>query len=92
MIKAARQWQAGDDRARTDVSWSASEYTSNFRQHLDRLKNLIFPLLEQNLSIEDEHKIAEGLNTVLFEAEMKNDPDKYDKLIVTLEDELADWR
>ena len=51
MIKAARQWQAGDDRARTDVSWSASEYTSNFRQHLDRLKNLIFPLLEQNLSL-----------------------------------------
>lgn len=92
MIKAARQWQTGDDRARTDVSWSVSEYTSNFRQHLDRLKNLIFPLLEQNLSLEDEHKIAEGLNTVLFEAEMKNDPDKYEKLIVTLEDELADWR
>ena len=92
MIKAAKQWQAGDDRARTDVSWSASEYTSNFRQHLDRLKNLIFPLLEQNLTIEDEHKIAEGMNTVLFEAALQDDPDKYEKLVTELEEELADWR
>lgn len=92
MIQAAKQWQAGDDNARIDVGWSASEYTSTFRQHFDRLKNLIFPLLEQNLSIEDEHKIAEGFNTVVFEADMKNDPDKYDKLVETLEEELADWR
>lgn len=92
MIQAAKQWQAGDDRVRVDVSWAASEYTSNFRQHLERLKNLIFPLLEQNLSIEDEHKIAEGFNTVVFEADMQNDPEKYDKLVIELEEELADWR
>ena len=75
-----------------DVGWAASEYTSNFRQHLARLKNLIFPLLEQNLDIEDEHKIAEGFNTVIFESDMKNDPDKYKKMLKTLEEELADWR
>lgn len=92
MINAAKHWQAGDERARTDVSWSASEYTSNFRQHLERLKNLILPLLEQNLTLEDEHKIAERMNTVLFEADMKHDPDKYDKLVTELEEELADWR
>lgn len=92
LIKAARQWQAGEDNARMDVGWAASEYTSNFRQHLKRLKNLIFPLLEQNLTIEDEHKIAEGFNTVVFEADMKNDPDKYNKMIKELEEELADWR
>ena len=92
MIKAARAWQAGDDNARVDVGWAVSEFTSNFREHLDRLKNLIFPLLEQNLAVEDEHKIAEGMNTVVFEAEMKNDPDKFDKLVEELEEELADWR
>jgi hemerythrin-like domain-containing protein len=92
MLQAAKQWQAGDERARVDVSWAASEYTSTFRQHLERLKNLIFPLIEQNLTIEDEHKIAGGFNNVIFEADMQNDPDKYDKLIKTLEEELADWR
>ena len=92
MFKAAKRWQDGDENARIDVGWAASEYTSNFRQHLERLKNLIFPLLEQNLNIEDEHKIAEGFNTVNFEADTKNEPDKYEKMIVTLEEELADWR
>ena len=92
MIKAAKAWQAGDDRARVDVGWAASEFRSNFREHLARLKNLIFPLLEQNLAVEDEHKIAEGMNTVVFEADMNNDPDKFDKLVEELEEELADWR
>jgi hemerythrin-like domain-containing protein len=92
MIQAAKQWQAGEENARVDVGWAASEFTSTFRQHLNRLKNLIFPLLEQNLTVEDEHKIAEGFNTVVFEADMKNDPGKYDKVIETLEEELADWR
>lgn len=92
LIKAAKGWQAGDESARIDVGWAASEFTSNFREHLERLKNRILPLLEQNMTIEDEHKIAEGMNTVVFEADMKNDPDKFDKIVVELEEELADWR
>ena len=92
LIKAAKGWQAGDENARMEVGWAASEYTTTFREHLERLKNRIFPLLEQNVPLEDEHKIAEGFNTVVFEADMNNDPDKYDKLIKELEEELADWR
>ena len=92
MINAAKAWQAGDENARMEVGWAASEFTSNFREHLERLKNRIFPLLEQNLAIEDEHKIAEGMNTVIFESDMKNDPEKFDKIIEELEEELADWR
>ena len=85
-------WQSGDEEARGEVGWAASEYTSTLRQHLDRLKNLIFPLLEQNMSPEDEHKIAEGLNTIAFETSLKGDVDKYIKLIENLEEELSDWK
>jgi len=92
LIDTARQWQAGDADARAGVGLAASEYTSIIRQHLDRLKNLIFPLLEQNLSPEDEHKIAEGLNKIVFDGTLKNDSDKYIKIIETLEEELSDWR
>ncbi len=92
LINAAKAWQAGDGEARVEVGWSASEYTSTLRQHMDRLKNLIFPLLDQNLTPEDEHKIAEGFNNIVFEGTMKNDQDKYIKLIETLEDELSEWR
>ena len=92
MISAAKLWQDGDEVARSEVGWAVSEYTSTFRQHLDRLKNLIIPLLEQTLSTEDEQKIAEGLNTIVFETTMKSDQDKYIKQIEALEEELSDWR
>lgn len=92
LVHAARAWQAGDENARLEVGWAASEFSSVFRQHMDRLKNLIFPLLEQNLTPEDEHKIAEGFNNIVFEGTVKDDPDKYAKLIETLEEELSDWK
>jgi hemerythrin-like domain-containing protein len=92
LINAAKAWQAGEEEARVEVGWAASEYSSVFRQHMDRLKNLIFPLLEQNLTPEDEHKIAEGFNNIVFEGTMNSDPDKYIKLVETLEDELSEWK
>ena len=92
MWSASKGWQAGDDEARVEVGWAASEYTSTLRQHLDRLKTRIFPLLEQNMSPEDEHKILEGLNTIAFENSLKGDADKYTKLLESLEEELSDWK
>lgn len=92
MLNAAKGWQEGDEDARGEVGWATSEYTSTLRQHLDRLKNLIFPLLDQNISPEDEHKISEGLNKIAFENSAKGDADKYVKLIESLEDELGEWK
>ncbi len=92
LIKAAEQWQAGDESVRIEMGWAASEYTSTLRQHLDRLKNLIFPLLEQNIPIEEEHKLSERVDALVLDGDLQTNPEKYEKLIVTLEEELADWR
>ncbi len=93
MFNAAKAWQAGEEEARVEVGWGASEYSSMLRKHMDRLKNLIFPLLEQNLTPDGEHKIAEGFNNILFEGTMKdNQPEKYLQLVQTLEEELSDWK
>jgi len=92
LLNASKGWQAGDEEARGEVGWAASEYTSTLRQHLDRLKTRIFPLLEQNMSPDDEHKISEGLNTIAFENSLNGDLDKYIKLIESLEEELNDWK
>ena len=92
MLNAAKGWQGGDEEARGEVGWASSEYTSTLRQHLERLNNRIFPLLEQNMSAEDEHKIAEGLNTIAFETSLQGDADKYVKMIESLEEELSDWK
>jgi hemerythrin-like domain-containing protein len=92
MRNAAKGWQGGDEEARGEVGWAASEITLTLRQHLDRLNNRIYPLLEQNMSEEDEHKIAEGLNKIAFEASMQSDTDKYIKLVDSLQEELNDWK
>lgn len=92
LINAAKQWQAGDEGARSEVGWATSEYTSTIRQHLERLKNLIFPLLEQTISIDDEHKLSEEVNKVITEGTVKEWTEKYVKVIEELEEELSDWR
>jgi hemerythrin-like domain-containing protein len=92
LINAAKQWQAGDEMARSEVGWATSEYTSTIRQHLERLKSLIFPLLEQTISIDDEHKLSQEINQTVFEGGLKDGVEKYIKLIESLEEELSDWR
>ena len=89
LLNATKHWQAGEEVARGDVIWATSEYTSAFRQHFDRLKNLVFPLLEQTIPIDAEHKISEGMSKVA--AEVGSDPVKYIKQIEKLEEELSDW-
>jgi hemerythrin-like domain-containing protein len=91
-LNAAKQWQAGDKAARSELGWATSQYTSSIREHLERLKSLIFPLIEQTISIDDEHKLSEEVNAIVFEGDLKNGTEKYIKLIEALEEELSDWR
>jgi hemerythrin-like domain-containing protein len=92
LINAAKQWQAGDEKAPSEVGWATSQYTSTIRQHLERFKSLVFPLIEQTISIDDEHKLSEEINKIVFEGGLKDGTEKYVKLIAALEDELSDWR
>ena len=92
MGNAAKGWQSGDDEARGEVGWAASECASTLRQHLDRLNNRIYPLLEQNMSTEDAQQISAGLNQIALDVDMKGDTDKYTQLVDTLQDEFNAWK
>ncbi len=92
LLKAAQAWQAGEGGARIEVGWAASEYTSLLRRHLDRLKNLIFPLLEQNLSPEEEQQALEALRRLAPPGSAAEEANKHIRLIEALEEELSDWK
>jgi hemerythrin-like domain-containing protein len=92
LIHAAEQWKAGDDSARVDVGWASSEYTSVIRQHLERLKTLIFPLLEQNMPIEEEHLLSEKVDKLALNGDLQGNLEQYIKMVLSLEEELSDWR
>lgn len=92
MLAAARQWEAGDTIARSETGWGTSEFTSTMRQHLERLKSLILPLIEQTISVDEEHTIGDQMNSFVFEGELRNGAEKYIKLIEQLEEKLSDWK
>lgn len=88
MLNAARQWEAGDNIARSETGWATSEYTSSIRQHLERIKSLILPLIEQTISVDEEHNVSEQINGMV----LQNGSETYIKLIEQLEETLSDWK
>ena len=92
LLENSKKWQSGDDADRISVGWATSEYTSVLRAHLERLKNLIFPLLEQTLTEEGEVKIIDEINRAGLNWPAGEDPEKYAKNLLALEEELSDWK
>ncbi len=92
MLNSATQWQNGDNGIRSEVGWASHEYSSIMRAHLDRLKSLIYPLIEQTLPIEAEDKVTEEIKAIVFEGGLKDGIEKYVKLIEELEGEYKDWK
>jgi len=92
LFDAAKQWKAGEDGVRLEVGWASNEYTSSVRQHLDRLKTLIFPLIEQTISMEEEDRVADAINDLGLEGKSQGGADKYVKILQELEDEFSDWK
>jgi hemerythrin-like domain-containing protein len=88
--EAAQHWKEGDQVSRADVIWAGSEYTSLMRRHSGLLNNLIFPLLEQSFSVEEEQGIAARVNLITSSAAAGRD--KYVRLVELLEEEVSDWR
>lgn len=92
MLSAATAWKEGDEGARSEVGWSSHEYSSAMREHLNRLKTLIYPLVEQTLPQEAEEKVTEDIKSIVFEGGLKDGVEKYVKLIEELEEEFKDWK
>lgn len=91
LFRAAKDWQGGDESGRAEVIFTTSEYTDLMRHHFDRLKNLIYPLLEQSVPVEAEENIAEDLNHIAFEDTEAGSVDEYIKMVQMLEDEVKEW-
>jgi hemerythrin-like domain-containing protein len=92
ILSGARQWQSGDADGRNNVIWATSTFTSLIRQHLNRSRNIVFQLAEQIISVDDEHKIAEEFNHIVFEDEGIQTAEYYEKIIKALEDDALEWR
>ncbi len=89
IITAANLWQGGDEAAKGELGWALGSYTTTLKTHMERIKTLIIPLLEQTLSLEDEDKLVGGLDVIGFDIDLTK---KFTQQIEALEEEIGDWR
>jgi hemerythrin-like domain-containing protein len=92
ILAAARQWQSGETESRNSTVWATSNYTSLLRQHIERSRSIIFPLAEQLIPPDDQYKIAEALNQIVFEGDENQTPEQYEKMIVALKEEADEFK
>lgn len=92
LLETVNAWQAGDEHVRSEVGWASSEFTNAMRQHIERLKSLIYPLVEQTLPMEAEEKVSAEIKSIVFEGGLKDGVEKYVKLIQEMEEEFEDWK
>lgn len=92
LLAAARQWQGGDLEGRNGIIWTTSSYTSMLRQHIDRSRSIVFPLAEQVIPPDEQHKIAEAYNHIVFEAGEIHPVEHYEKIVAALKDESDEWK
>lgn len=92
LLAAARQWQGGDLDGRNGIIWATSSYTTMLRQHIDRSRSIIFPLAEQVIPPDEQYKIAEAYNHIVFEEGEIHPFEHYEKIVTSLKDETDDWK
>jgi len=92
LLAAARQWQEGDLDGRNGIIWATSSYTTMLRQHIERSRSIIFPLAEQVILPDEQYKIAEAYNHIVFEEGEIHPLEHYEKIVASLKDETDEWK
>jgi hemerythrin-like domain-containing protein len=92
LVGAASHWQHGGEEGRGDTVWATSEFTGLMRSHFELLNTLIYPLVDQSISPEDEQGIAAKINHLNFGEPPSALREKYLKFVENLEEEFSDWR
>jgi hemerythrin-like domain-containing protein len=92
MLEAARQWDAENELARSEVIWATSGYTSLLHAHIKRENNVLFNLVAQELNREEQKRLAEEFETFNHQATGENLLEKYLKSTVAMEKEASEWK
>jgi hemerythrin-like domain-containing protein len=88
MRDAAQRWQAGDEAAQADVVRNARGYAVLLRQHILKEDNVLFPMADQVIPLDEYDQVLEGFEHVEHEETGPGVHEKYLALADRLEHEL----
>ena len=89
MRQAAERLQAGDASAKTDVVGNALGYAALLRQHIYKEDNILFPMADRVIPVDQHDNVAEGFEHVEHEETGEGVHEKYLGLAERLEKEAA---
>ena len=87
MRQAAERLQAGDAGAKTDVVGNALGYAALLRQHIYKEDNILFPMANRVIPVDQHDNVAEGFEHVEHEETGEGVHEKYLGLAERLEKE-----
>jgi hemerythrin-like domain-containing protein len=92
MLEAAKQWDEGDIAARAEVIWATSGYTSLLHAHIAKENTVLFSLINQEISREEQAAIARQFEQINTLASGESLHEKYLKVAIAMEHESTDWK
>ena len=92
MLDAAKQWEENDISAKAEVIWATSGYTSLLHAHIAKENTVLFSLVNQEISREEQAEIARQFEKINTLVSNENLHEKYLKVAIAMEQESADWK
>ncbi len=92
MLEAARQWESENELARSEVIWATSGYTGLLHAHIKRENNVLFNLVAQELTREEQKRLAEEFEKFNRLDTGEHLHEKYLKMALAMEIEVAEWK
>ena len=87
--QAAESLQNGDESARQAIVENARAYASLLRAHIDKEDNVLFPLANRAIPLDQQDRVAEGFERVEHEETGAGVHEKYLALAEKVEAEVA---
>ena len=77
MRSAAERWQQGDESVKAEVSNQALAYVQLLRQHISKEDNILFPMANKVIPLEEQDGVEQGFERVEHEETGEGIHEKY---------------
>jgi hemerythrin-like domain-containing protein len=91
MRNGAEKWKNGQDEGRLEALKAAGRYVLLLRQHISKENNVLFPLANRLIPVENQEQVAEDFEKVEREETGEGVHEKYLALAEVLESETKNW-
>lgn len=92
MRTGAEKWKIGKDAGKVEALKAATDYVALLRQHIAKENNVLFPMADRAIPVNDQEQVMEDFERVEHEETGEGVHEKYLALAEKLEAEVKNWK